>query len=377
MGEIQSYFEQRIYRELEAEREDLTEARLLLVIDRYLTRDPKRHHFSVEERLALRTELVHSFLGYGMLTALMEDETVTEIMVNNDGSIYYERDGRLWQDEHRFTDPAELEDLIQKMVSFSDRKINRSSPIVDARLSDGTRVNAVTLPIAVSGPVLTLRKFPRLTFTMERLLENGTLREEQADLLRSYVRERKSLFLFGGTGSGKTTLLNVLGNLIDPSERLVIIEDSAELQIPSCPNQIRMEARKEAEEVRSVTIRDMIRTSLRMRPDRIIVGEVRGAEVLDMLDSMNTGHEGSLCTGHGNSPLEMLMRLELMVLKENPIPLEALKALIASSIDVLVEVKRLENGKRVLYGIYEMGEMKEGEYQFVRKYYYPEDPNCS
>ncbi|MBO4390883.1 MAG: CpaF family protein [Lachnospiraceae bacterium] len=373
MEEKQEYFESLIYREIEALREETSDERILEVIDRVLTTDPKRRSFCVEERLNLRRELFHSLRGYGILTELMEDGSVTEIMVNNDGSIYFEREGRLIPYEERFSDPKKLEDLIQKMVSYSNRKINRSSPIVDARLPDGTRVNAVTVPIAVSGPVLTLRKFPKLTFTMERLLENGTLDPERAALLQAYVSSRKNILVFGGTGSGKTTLLNVLGNLIDPAERLVIIEDSAELQIPACPDQIRMEARKEEEELRSVTIRDMIRTSLRMRPDRIIVGEVRGAEVLDMLDSMNTGHEGSLSSAHGNSPFEMLMRLELMALKESAIPLPAMKALIASTIDVLVEMRRLKDGRRVLYGIYEVAGLKEGEYQLIKQYHFPDE----
>ncbi len=316
------------------------------------------------KQIAFVDQIYSSLRGYGALDQLFYDETVSEIMINHFDEIYVERQGTVSRSSLQFENEAELEQTIQRIVSRSGREVNQAKPIVDTRLPDGARVNVVLPPISLNGPVVTVRRFPKDKITMEKLIAWGSITEEAAEFLKRLVRCRYNLFISGGTSSGKTTFLNVLSDEIPPEERIITIEDSAELQIRGLPNLIRLETRNaNASGVGRVSTQDLIRTSLRMRPDRIIVGEVRGAEALDMLNAMNTGHDGSLSTGHANSCYDMLSRLETMVLQGNAgLPLVAIRQKIASSLDVIVHLGKL-GPKRQVMEICEMDGVQNGEYQ--------------
>ena len=276
-------------------------------------------------------------------------------MINGPDNIFIEKDGRIEKYNNRFSSKEKLVDIIQQIVSGVNRRVNESSPIVDSRLSDGSRVNVVLNPVAINGPVVTIRKFPEYSITMKKLIEIGSISLNVADFLKLLVNAKYNIFISGGTGSGKTTFLNVLSNYIPGDERIITIEDSAELQIQSVDNLVRMEVRQANDEGENgIDIRALIKSSLRMRPDRIIVGEVRGAEALDMLQAMNTGHDGSLSTGHGNSPKDMLNRLETMVLMGVDMPLKAIKSQIASGIDIIVHLGRLRDRTRKVLEIVEI-----------------------
>ena len=286
---------------------------------------------------------------------LLEDKNITEIMINGPDNIFIEKDGRIEKYNNRFSSKEKLVDIIQQIVSGVNRRVNESSPIVDSRLSDGSRVNVVLNPVAINGPVVTIRKFPEYSITMKKLIEIGSISLNVADFLKLLVNAKYNIFISGGTGSGKTTFLNVLSNYIPGDERIITIEDSAELQIQSVDNLVRMEVRQANDEGENgIDIRALIKASLRMRPDRIIVGEVRGAEALDMLQAMNTGHDGSLSTGHANSPKDMLNRLETMVLMGVDMPLKAIKSQIASGIDIIVHLGRLRDRTRKVLEIVEI-----------------------
>ena len=337
---------------------DLSDREILEEIDRLLERRAVRQ--TLRERIVLRNELFCSVRKLDVLQELIEDDTVTEIMVNGPDSVFIERDGRLIRWDKSFTSREKLEDVIQQIAGRCNRVINESRPIVDARLENGARVNAVIAPVALNGPILTIRRFPDRPLTLEDLIARKSLTEECADFLKKLVRARYSIVIGGGTGSGKTTFLGALSEFIPAEERIITIEDNAELRLLELPNLVRMEAKEaNTEDSKGVTIRDLIRTALRMRPDRVIIGEVRGAEAVDLLQAFNTGHEGSLCTAHANSCRDMLSRLETMVLMGIDLPLEAIRHQIASGVDILVHLGRMKDKSRKVMEVTEVCGMKE------------------
>ena len=312
-------------------------------------------NLSLKEKLKLTKDLFNSVRGLDVLEEILKDDEITEIMVNGYKNIFIERKGRLYRYPQSFSSEERLCDMIQSIAAGANKRVNESSPIVDTRLKDGSRINIVLKPVAIDGPVVTIRKFPKSALSMEDLIKMGSITQEAADYLKGLVESGYNIFISGGTGSGKTTFLNVLSNYIPNDQRVITIEDSAELQIKNIPNLIRMECRQaNVEGENEVTIRDLIKTSLRMRPDRIVVGEVRGPEALDMLQAMNTGHDGSLSTGHANSPKDMFSRLETMVLTGCDMPLAAIKMQIASAIDIMVHLGRLRDGSRKVLEISEV-----------------------
>jgi pilus assembly protein CpaF len=361
MNQYKGLLRQRVIKEIDLCRE-VGDDELYETIDRILLEFSREEYVSITEKLRLRKDIFNSIRRYDVLQELIEDISITEIMVNGPNQIFIEKNGRISTSDLHFDSKQKLEDVVQQMVSHSNRIINEASPIVDSRLPDGSRVNVVLPPVAIEGPIITIRKFPNHPITMERLLEFGSLSEEVAVFLRQLVVAGYNIFISGGTGSGKTTFLNVLSNYIPPSERIITIEDSAELQIRNIPNLVRLEVRNaNSEGSNEITIRDLIKTSLRMRPDRIIVGEVRDAAAIDMLQALNTGHDGSLSTGHANSPADMLSRLETLVLLGAEIPLVAVRKQIASAIDIIVHLGRLRDRSRRLLEVCEILDCECGE----------------
>ena len=334
---------------------ELSDEEILEEIDTLILEKMRDSCLSLKEKVQLRQELFHSVRKLDVLQELIEDETVTEIMVNGPDAIFVERAGKLSRWEKTFTSGEKLEDVIQQIVGKCNRVVNESMPIVDARLENGARVNAVVRPVALNGPILTIRRFPDTPITMEKLIALGSLPVECAEFLKALVRARYSMVIGGGTGSGKTTFLGALSNFIPSDERLITIEDNAELKIQGIENLVRLEAKMaNTEGASSVTIRDLIKTALRMRPDRIVVGEVRGGEAVDMLQALNTGHEGSLSTAHANSAEDMLSRLETMTLMGVDLPLEAIRRQIASGVDILIHLGRMRDKSRKVLEITEV-----------------------
>ena len=334
---------------------EVTDREILKEIDGLILGRLRESCIPLKEKAELRQELFYSVRKLDVLQELIEDESVTEIMVNGPEAIFIERDGKLEKWEKSFTSQEKLEDVIQQIAGRCNRVINESMPIVDARLENGARVNAVISPVALNGPILTVRRFPDRPVTMEKLISLGSLPRQCAEFLASLVKARYSMIIGGGTGSGKTTFLGALSNYIPKDERLITIEDNAELKIQGVENLVRMEAKMaNMEGGASITIRDLIRTALRMRPDRIIVGEVRGEEAVDMLQALNTGHEGSLSTAHANSARDMLSRLETMTLMGMDLPLEAIRRQIASGVDILIHLGRLRDKSRKVLEIAEV-----------------------
>lgn len=335
--------------------EDISDDELLEKIDVVLIREGKRRGMSVSERTRRRKELFDSFRRLDILQELVDDESITEIMVNGMEAIFLERAGIVSRWDKRFATSQSLENVIQQIVARVNRVVNTSSPIADARLEDGSRVNIVLPPAAPDGPILTIRKFSGTPLTMDRLIELGSITEEAADFMRKMVIAGYNIFISGGTGSGKTTFLNALSQYIPEQDRVITIEDSCELQLHGIPNLVRLEARNSnLEGENAITIRDLIRTSLRMRPNRIVVGEIRGPEALDMLQAMNTGHDGSLSTGHANSPEDMMARIETMVLMGGDLPISAIRGQIASALDIIVHLGRMRDGRRKVISIMEV-----------------------
>lgn len=325
------------------------------LIDEMLVRESKETPMTLSERKQLRRELFHAIRKLDVLQELVDDPHITEIMINGPDCIFIERDGRLYRSDLQFESHEKLQNVIQQIVADCNRVVNEASPIVDARLRNGARVNVVLGPVALNGPIVTIRRFPDKPIMMEDLVSYGSVTKEVCDWLRMLVRAKYNIMISGGTGSGKTTFLNALSYYIPQEERVITIEDSAELQILGIPNLVRMETRNaNVEGCREITIRDLIRTSLRMRPDRIIVGEVRGGEAFDMMQCMNTGHDGSMSTGHANSSRDMLSRLENMVLMGVDIPLTAIKQQIASGIDIIIHLGRLRDRTRKVLEIAEV-----------------------
>ena len=343
-----------ILSEMDLSRE-LSDEEILEEIDDLILGRMREYCLSLKEKVQLRQELFHSVRKLDVLQELIEDETVTEIMVNGPDAIFVERAGKLTKWDKTFTSGEKLEDVIQQIVGKCNRVVNESMPIVDARLDNGARVNAVIRPVALNGPILTIRRFPDTPITMEKLIALGSLPSECAEFLAALVRARYSMVIGGGTGSGKTTFLGALSNYIPPDERLITIEDNAELKIQGIANLVRLEAKMaNMEGAASITIRDLIKTALRMRPDRIIVGEVRGGEAVDMLQALNTGHDGSLSTAHANSASDMLSRLETMTLMGVDLPLEAIRRQIASGVDILIHLGRMRDKSRKVLEITEI-----------------------
>ena len=332
------------------------------IIDEIIAEETEYRYMSVSEKIGLHKYIFNSIKGLGILDELLEDEDITEIMINSHNSIFIEKKGHIYETEGQFDSPERLNDIIQQIVSRNNKRINESSPIADTRLPDGSRVNIVLPPVAIDGAVVTVRKFPRERVDMKRLIELKSITKEVADFLEKLVVSGYNIFICGGTGSGKTTFLNVLSDYIPGEERVITIEDSAELQLKNIKNIVRMEARQaNTEGENEITIRDLIRTSLRMRPDRIIVGEVRGKEAIDMLQAMQTGHDGSMSTGHSNNTKDMLNRLETMVLMGMDIPMNAIRSQIASAIDIIVHLGRLRDRTRKVLKIDEVLDCVNGE----------------
>ncbi len=342
--------------------DELSEEEVLKSVDDIITSLPERESMSLEEILDLRKEVYNSIKKYDVIQEYLDDETVSEIMINGVEAIFVERGGTLFKTDKTFSSKEKLEDVIQQMVGSCNRRVNEAYPIADARLSTGERINVVLAPVALNGPIVTIRRFPKSPITMERLIELGALGEDAAFFLQRLVRARYNIFISGGTGTGKTTFLNALSMYIPPDERIITIEDSAELQLLGATNLVRLETRnKNTEGCSPIEIRDLIKSALRMRPDRVIVGEVRGAEAVDMLQAMNTGHDGSLSTGHANSPADMISRLETMVLCGMDIPLYAVRSQIAGGIDIMIHLTRLRDKRRVVSEISEVEGIKDGE----------------
>ena len=335
--------------------EEVTDEQVLEVIDKVLKTSALSRAMSLDERCALRLELFHSIRRLDILEELLEDDSVTEIMINGENGIFLEREGNLEAYTGGKIPKERLEELVVKITGMSNRMINEASPLADARLGDGSRVHVAIAPIALDGIVITIRKFPKRAITLEELLERESFSAEVAEFLEKAVKAKYNIFVSGSTGSGKTTLLNVLSDFIPKNERIITIEDTAELQIRNVANLVRLEARNSVVEgCKEITIRDLLRASLRMRPDRLIIGEVRGAETVEMIQAFNTGHQGSLSTGHGNSTKDMLYRLETMVLMGMEIPAVAVRRQLASGIDLMIHLGRLRDKRRVLLEISEI-----------------------
>lgn len=349
--------------ELEEQIEELIRSRLQ---DEYLT---------IEERVDIVRQVYSSIRGFGLLDTIMNDDSITEVMINGPEEIFIEKAGRLYQLPETFESERRLEDVVQRIVGLAGREVNQANPIVDTRLPDGSRVNVVLPPISLKGAIVTIRKFSKTPMTIAQLIRFGSITQDIANVLELLVRAKYNIFISGGTGSGKTTFLNALSNYIPKDERVITIEDSAELQIVGVKNLVRLETRNaNASGSGAVTIRDLIKSSLRMRPERIVVGEVRGGEALDMLQAMNTGHDGSLSTGHANSTADMLSRLETMVLQgAEGLPLEAIRQQIASAVDIIIHLSRLRDKSRKTMEITEIVGYENGHIVLNPLYVFEED----
>ena len=363
----------RILEELDMTRE-IEDEELTELIYRVLQEASSEEYLSLSRKTELGKELFNAFRKLDLLQEFLEDEGITEIMINGTKSIFFERDGRIYKSDKRFLSKEKLEDVIQQIVAGSNRLVNEASPIVDARLADGSRVNVVLAPVAVNGPIVTIRKFGKDAITMDQLIAWNSISKEISDFLAALVAAGYNIFISGGTGSGKTTFLNALSQYIPKDERIITIEDNAELKLQDIPNLVSLEARNpNVEGTGAVTIRDLIKSALRMRPDRIIVGEVRGAEAIDMLQALNTGHDGSLSTGHANSTADMLSRLETMVLMGMNLPLPAIQRQIASGIDIIVHLGRLRDKSRKLLEVSEVLGYEDGKICLQLLYKYEEE----
>jgi pilus assembly protein CpaF len=336
-------------------------------------------YWSIEQKVSIIKQVYSSIRGFGLLDTIINDDTITEVMINGPENVFIEQNGRLFKLDKQFESQRRLEDIIQRIVGLAGREVNQANPICDTRLPDGSRVNVVLPPIALCGPTLTIRKFSKTPMTIEKLIAYGSITQEIADVLELLVKSKYNIFIAGGTGSGKTTFLNALSNYIPKDERVITIEDSAELQIVGVENLVSLETRNaNASGAGQITIRDLIKSSLRMRPERIVVGEVRGGEALDMLQAMNTGHDGSLSTGHANSTEDMLSRLETMVLQGSAgLPLEAIRQQIASAVDIIIHLSRLRDKSRKTMEITEVVGYENGQIILNPLYKFEEDENST
>ncbi|MFQ7849481.1 MAG: CpaF family protein [Sellimonas intestinalis] len=352
---------------------EIEDGELVELIYQVLEEYAKDIYLPLRMKMEFGRDLFNAFRKLDILQELLEDESITEIMINGLENIFVEKKGEIYQYEKRFVSRKKLEDIAQQIASGCNRTVNEAEPIVDARLPDGSRVNLVLLPVALNGPIITIRKFPKEGITMKHLIAWGSISREAAEFLEMLVKAKYNMFISGGTGSGKTTFLNALSQFIPEDERIITIEDNAELRLQSLPNLVRLEARNANMEGEGrIDIRELIRTALRMRPDRVIVGEVRSAETIDMLQAMNTGHDGSLSTGHGNSPKDMIGRLETMVLMGMEIPIEAVQRQIASGIDIIIHLGRMRDKTRKVLEIIEITGYEKGEIQMNTLYEFQE-----
>lgn len=353
---------------------DITDVALKQVIGECVQEESGLYMISIRQKEELEESVFNAIRRLDVLQELLEDDTITEIMINGKDDIFLERNGHITKWDKSFENEERLEDIAQKIASLSNKIVNISSPIADTRLEDGSRVSIVLPPVALNGPVITIRKFYKDALTMEKLIETGSLTQEAADFLKMAVKSKYNIFISGGTGSGKTTFLNALSEFIDNDERVITIEDAAELQINHVKNLVRLEARDaNIEGKNEVTIRNLIRASLRMRPDRIIVGEVRGKETLDMVQAMSTGHDGSLSTGHGNSPKDMMTRLETMILMGIYMPVAAIRQQLTSAIDIIIHLGRLRDKTRRVLQIAEVVGVSRGEVKFNKLFEFAEN----
>lgn len=360
MEELYREIRSMVYSRLDI-RHNITDEELYEIINQSIFDTSRYRVISNRQKEELKVMLYNSIKRLDILQELLEDDSITEIMINGYDNIFYEREGRIEKWNKKFESADKLADIAQRIAAMSNKIVNEATPIVDTRLEDGSRVNIVLPPVAINGPIITIRKFYDSPLTMEKLVRIGTVTEEAAQFLKRLVQGKYNIFISGGTGSGKTTFLNALSEFIPEDERVITIEDSAELQLHNIKNLVRLEARNaNSEGNNAVSIRDLIRSSLRMRPDRIIVGEVRGVEAVDMLQAMNTGHDGSLSTGHSNSPRDMLSRIETMVLMGMEIPIEAVRQQISSAVDIIVHLGRIRDRSRKVVQIAEVGDCRDG-----------------
>lgn len=369
---IQQEIKENLKSKIDYSRE-VSEDELWEKIDEEITNQSKKTFLSINTREQLRRQIFFGIRKLDVLQELIDDPLVTEIMVNGKSSIFVERDGELNPYPHTFESDEKLDDVVQQIVGDCNRVVNEASPIVDARLKNGSRVNIVLSPIALNGPIITIRRFPDEPITMNSLIQYGSITQEIITFLTTLVRARYNIFISGGTGSGKTTFLNALSAYIPKDERVITIEDNAELQIQDLPNLVRLETRNaNVEGCQEITIRDLIKSSLRMRPDRIIVGEVRGGEAIDMMQCLNTGHDGSMSTGHANSSKDMMSRLETMILMGMELPLTAIRQQIASGLDIVVHLGRLRDKTRKLLEVSEVMGFENGEIKLAPIYQFKE-----
>lgn len=375
--EIVRQFKEEIYKRFNLN--VMSDENLETVIEQMIVEKLGSEYITIEERVDIMERVYSSIRGLGVLDSIIKDDDITEVMINGPKDIFIEKAGKLSKLNQTFDDEKQLEDIIQKIVGQAGREVNQANPIVDTRLPDGSRVNVVLPPISLNGAIVTIRKFSKTPMTVQMLLRYGSIIPEVAHVLEMLVKAKYNIFICGGTGSGKTTFLNAISNFIPHDERVITIEDSAELQIEGIDNLVSLETRNaNASGNGAVTIRDLIKSSLRMRPERIVVGEVRGGEALDMLQAMNTGHDGSLSTGHANSTRDMLSRLETMVLQgADGLPLEAIRQQIASAVDVIIHLSRLRDKSRRTMEICEVLGYEEGEIQLNPIYQFVEDEHST
>ena len=354
---------------------DMEDEELQELIHEVLEEASREAFIPLQEKIRISKELFNAFRKLDILQELIEDDEITEIMINGTEHIFLEKAGRIFKSDRRFVSVTKLEDVIQQIAAGANRYVNEASPIVDARLEDGSRVNIVLRPVALNGPIMTIRKFPKEAVTMKQLIDWGSISREAVDFLKILVESKYNIFVSGGTGSGKTTFLNALSDYIPKDERIITIEDNAELQIKGVANLVRLEARNaNLEGEGAVTIRDLLKSALRMRPDRIIVGEVRGDETVDMISSaMLNGHSGSMSTGHANNPMDMLHRLETMMLMGIELPLIAIQKQIASALDVIIHLGRLRDKSRKVLEITEVLGYEDGKIQMQTLYKFQEE----
>lgn len=373
LSKVRSRLKEKILCGISLERE-MEDDEVRDLIDQTIMSEGRQLGLGLTEKQQLAKELFYEIRRLDILQELTDDPKVTEIMINGRDHIFIEREGRLYRWEKEFSSEEKLQDVIQQIVAKCNRTVNEASPIVDARLENGSRVNIVLAPVALNGPIVTIRRFPERPIRMEDLMRFGAITQEAVDFLKKLVIAGYNIFISGGTGSGKTTFLNALSNFIPKDERIITIEDSAELQIQGVANLVRLETRNaNVEGCREITMRDLIRSSLRMRPDRIVVGEVRGSEALDMIQAMNTGHDGSLSTGHANSAADMLSRLETMILMGMDLPLSAIRGQLASGIDIIVHLGRLRDKSRKVLQIAEVLEYADDEIKTAVLYEFREE----
>ena len=359
--------------------EPLSDEQLDALIEELVNREIGSGYCSIDQKVSICTQIYSMIRGFGILDTILKDHTITEVMINGHKNIFVEKDGRIVKLAEQFDSEKRLLDVIDRIISSAGRTVSRAKPIVDARLEDGSRVNVVLPPVALCGPTMTIRKFSKTPMNIDRLIELGAITQDIANQLELMVKAKYNIFISGGTGSGKTTFLNALSNYIPSDERVITIEDSAELKIVGIKNLVSLETRdSNMAGEGQISMQQLIKSSLRMRPDRIVVGEVRGSEALDMLQAMNTGHDGSLSTGHANSPADMLLRLETMVLQgASGLPLEAIRRQISSAIDIVIHLSRMRDKSRKVVQICQIVGYKNGEIEIEPLYTFQEDRNST